>query len=369
MFLSVLIDAALACGGFVPTSGSVVSSDAQQALFDIGADGISVTYRARYDGDAADFAWVLAVPGPIAAVQEGDEALLDAIVEQSAPRIEVDPTIGEGGGGGCGCGGYGANSKGDALGGGRGDTGVVVTGSGFAGDYSYTTLRATEAAGLKTWLTDNGYDTTLIADAIDAYVASPLGFEFVAVQLRPEAAQTPDGGVDLDPLRIDYGRATDGALHALFPASLGRTSTVDSVRTELFVLATGTATLGGGWEAVTDAPATEEDAFDFVGPDYVAGEDVYTGALLGMGGEQRQMWLAYAGAYRTDAGERWLTRYDAITYPSANVVDPVFTDSGEATEADTVIYVMDETEFEDQYDTAWLLPLGILAGVGLRRRR
>lgn len=369
MILSILVEAALACGGFAPTEGSVVSSDAQQALFDIGADSVSVTYRATYTGDAADFAWVIPVPGPVAAVQEGDEALLDAVVAQSAPRIEVDPTVYEEGAV-CGCGGAQKNDLAGGAGRSFGDTGVVVTGSGFAGDYSYTTLSASDAGSLKTWLTENGYDTALVADAIDAYVASDLGYAFVALQLRPEVAGTPEGGVDLDPLRIDYGRAADGVLHASFPATMGRTSTTATMRNELFVLATGTATLGGGWEAVTDAPATDDAAFDFVGPDYVSGEEVYTGALLGMGGDARKMWLAYAGAFRTDAGERWLTRYDAITYPSANVVDPVFTDSGARSEVETVIFVMNETDFEAQYDTgAWLLPLGLLAGVGLRRRR
>ena len=101
-----LLPDAHACGGFAPQEGSLVSSDAQQALFDTRTTGeIAVTYRARYNGDAADFAWVIAVPGTIREVVEGDAAWLDTLLEASAPQVEVDPAIAEAESSGrCGCG-------------------------------------------------------------------------------------------------------------------------------------------------------------------------------------------------------------------------------------------------------------------------
>lgn len=370
VLLSLLVPSVFACGGFVATEGALAASDAQQALFDLGGDGISVTYRARYAGNAADFAWVIAVPGQIAEVVEGDPDLLDEIERASAPVVEIDPAVNEGPG--CGClqqANLSDRSKGEA-GGFGGDTGVVVTGEGFAGDFAYTTLSATDADSLATWLTDRGYDITLIENAIAAYVDDPLGYEFVAVQLRPEAPETYGGGVSLAPLRIRYGAASDGALHATFPARLGKSSTVETVRTEIFVLGAGTAELGGGWSA----PENPDDGeYDLVGADYWDPSGMYRGFLQRLGGEERQMWRAYAGPWTSDDGaSRWLTRYDAVVFPATNTVDPVFTDSGDQTQAATVIYLQEESAFEREHgsDTAWLLvPIGLLAGVGLRRRR
>ncbi len=366
MLLSLLVPVAFACGGFVPTEGALVASDAQQAVFEIGTDSVTVTYRARYVGNAADFAWVLAVPGAITDVAEGDPALIDAVALASAPQVELDPKSDDG----CGCGSSaGLRSKGDA-GNFGGDTGVEVTGTGFAGDFEYTTLSATDADSLSTWLTDHGYDVSLLSDALEAYVADPIGYEFVAVQLAPDVAQTPEGGVELDPLRITYGAGADGALHTVFPARLGRTATVEEVRTELFVLATGTATLSG-WEAVANPDETDGETWDILGADYWDPSGMYYQHLLRLGGDQRRMWLAYAGPFRTETGERWLTRYDAVVHPDANVVDPVFTDSGERTEATTIIYLQDETTYERTHEDtgAWIVPVGLLAGAGLRRRR
>lgn len=372
VLLSLLVPSVFACGGFVATEGALAASDAQQALFDLGGDEISVTYRARYAGNAADFAWVIAVPGQIAEVVEGDGDRLDEIERASAPVVEIDPAADEGAG--CGClqrANLSDRSKGDA-GGFGGDTGVVVTGEGFAGDFAYTTLSATDADSLSTWLTDRGYDITLIENAIAAYVEDPLGYEFVAVQLRPEAPETYGDGVALAPLRIRYGAASDGNLHAIFPARLGKSSTVETVRTEIFVLGTGTADLGGGWSAPANPDEAGGETWDLIGADYWDPSGMYRGFLQRLGGEERQMWLAYAGPYTTDDGaSRWLTRYDAVVFPSTNTVDPVFTDSGDQTQATTVIYLQEESAFEREHsDTAWLLvPIGLLAGVGLRRRR
>lgn len=369
MFLSLLVPSVFACGAFLPQEGALVTSDAQQALFELGADAITVTYRATYAGDAADFAWVLAVPGAVQEVAEGDAALLDAVVEASAPQVALDPDIGSGGGAGCGCTRGGALSKGEDGASDFGDTGVTVTSTGFAGEYAYTTLTATDAGSLRTWLTDHGYDIGYAADAIDAYVADPLGYAFVAVQLRPEAAAV-DGLVELEPLRIRYGAAADGALHAGFPARMGRGATVEEVRTEIYVLASGTAALGGGWEAPANPAESDDRPGDFIAPDYEDPSGVYAAGLRALGGAQRGMWLAYAGAYRTEAGERWLTRFDAIVAPSTYTTDPELSDSGAQTEAQTVVYLMDETTYEDRYPTAaLLLPLGLMGGALLRRRR
>ncbi|MDP2304926.1 MAG: DUF2330 domain-containing protein [Pseudomonadota bacterium] len=364
--LSLLVQPAFACGGFAPIEGALAASDAQQALFDLGADAITVTYRARYQGNAADFAWVLAVPGRIDAVAEGNAEELDAIALASAPQVEIDPASEDSGG--CGCGSSAGFSKNDGVRGGLSDTGVEVTGTGLAGDYTYTTLAASDADSLATWLTDHGYDISLLRASIEAYVADPLDYEFVAVQLVPDAPETADNGVDLSPLAITYGAGSDGALHAIFPAKLGVSSTVEHVRTEIFVLGEGTATLSG-WEAVANPDEVGGHTWDAVGPDYVDPSGIYYQHLLGYGGAERRMWLAFAGTYRTDAGERWLTRYDAIVAPSTNSVDPSFTDSDDRTPATTIVYLMEEGAYQTAFpgDTAFGI-LGLLGLTAWRRK-
>lgn len=90
------------------------------------------------------------------------------------------------------------------------------------GDYTYTTLAASDADGLIDWLTEHGYDVSLLADAVAGYVADPLDYEFVAVQLRPDVPALTEGGCVLQPLAITYGAAADGELHAVFPAKRAR---------------------------------------------------------------------------------------------------------------------------------------------------
>lgn len=350
--LILLSASAFACGGMVPTEGSLVASDAQQALFELGTDSVTVTYRARYSGNAADFAWVIAVPGVISGVAEGDGERLDTLEEVSAPQVQVDPAVYDEPM--CSCAG---GSKGD-FGGGldSGGTGVDITGSGYAGAFEYTTLAASDAAGLVQWLDDNGYDTSLIADAVADYVADPLDYEFVAVQLRPDVSDAD--AVNLDPLAITYGAAADGALHLVFPARLGQTSTVDRVRTEIFVLATGWAEIGG-W---TGAENTE--SYDVVAPDYEDPGGLYGHLLDTTGGTTLKAWPVYSGPWEG----AWLSRWDANTAPSANTIDPVFTDSGEDRTFDTVIYLQEESAYEAGETPAWIVPLGLL-GLGLRLRR
>ncbi len=376
-FLSLLIHPAFACGGFVPKPGEIVSSDAQQALYDIGSDSVTVTYRARYRGDATDFAWVVAVPGPIAEVGLGDAERLDAIQLESAPVVDVDPSIGTASG--CGCGGSaGLNSKGDATG---DDGGVEVTGHGFAGNLEYTTLTAENADSLNQWLTDNGYDTSLIADSVTGYVEDVIGYEWVAVRLVPELTETGSdtaGGSDgapvlVDPLEITYGPANDGTLHASFPAKLGVSSSAESVRTEIYVLATGFATLSG-WDVAEGGGTTAEQPYDIIVPDYVSPEGMYGGLLSSVGGTVPRMFLAYANAYDDAGASRWLTRYDSIVSPATNTLDPVFTDSGKERVESTDIYSQEEGAYQTEHPDSgeghytWLFPLGLFGAIGWRRR-
>jgi hypothetical protein len=353
----------------VPQAGSLTSSDAQQVLYVLGTDEISATYQARYSGNAADFAWVIAVPGEVIAVEEGDADLLLALQAHSAPQVVVDPASGEGGGG-CGCG-EAAGKGGDAANSldvrGGGDTGVTVQGTGFAGDYEYTILGATEADALGTWLDEHGYDSSLIAPAIATYVADPLDWAFVAVRYAPDAVGD-QSNVQLDPLRIRYGAAADGALHAIFPGMLGGSSSAERVLTEAWVVSDSRAALGGGWSAPANPDEKGGNDWDVAAVDYGSATAAWHALLLAHGDTARGMWMTWSGPYEG----RWLTRYDAYVDPAVYTSDPVFTESGDEVEASTVIFMMAEPAWEEKYtgeEAVLAVGVGFVGLAAWRRRR
>lgn len=368
LLLLPLLSPVWACGGFVPQAGSLTSSDAQQALFDIGTDNIEVTYAARYSGNAADFAWVIAVPGEVLAVEEGDAALLEALEATTAPQVEVDPASDDASG--CGCGAEATKGGDGALNdraGGSDTGGVTVTGSGFAGDYEYTTLSATDAGSLLTWLDEHGYDGSMISAAVTAYVEDPLAWAFVAVRYAP-AEPDADGPVKLDPLRIRYGKAADGALHAIFPGRLGQSSTVAHVHAETYVLAGSRAELSGGWSAPENADEKDGQSWDVATVDYASADAAWRTLLLEHGDKKPGMWMTWSGSH----DGRWLTRYDSYLTPSTYNSDPILRESGDNVTADTVIYMMAEPTWEESYDGEGAVVAVGLASFGFmlwRRRR
>lgn len=364
MILVLSLARAHACAMMVPAAGSLAASDAQRALFELGADAITVTYEATYAGNAADFAWVIAVPGAIETVAEGDADLLGELRAMSEPEVFVEPAD-QGQASGCGCMETeydGARSMDAEAGGDNALGGVEVTATGYAGDYEYVTLRAADADALVQWLDEHGYDSTLIAPAVATYVADPLDYEFVAVQLRPDVAETGEGGVALDPLEIRYGLAADGALHASFPARMGASGTVEEVRTEWYVLAGGTAALGG-WTTPGNSNVDSDGDYDIVIPDYEDPAGAYAGMLRELGQSGPVAWTTFSGAYGQGL---WLTRFDAIVAPATNSVDAEFVDSGAQEQVRTSIHVMPEADYEAM--VAALLPLGV-GLLGWKRRR
>ncbi|MCK6523829.1 DUF2330 domain-containing protein [Myxococcota bacterium] len=346
------VNTAWACGGLVPastTSGSLTAaSDAQQAFFRVGETEVSVEYRVKYMGDADDFAWVIAVPGEVVAVEEGDEETFLAAMDSSAPTVKtVTYENNEDDDRGIGCGGALKSDAGGRnlsdTGGAGGGLGVTVEGSGYAGAFEYTILSAADADGLATWLTERGYDISLAANDIAAYVADPIGFQWVAVRLQPDLAETPEGGVLLSPLRVRYGAADDGALHLSFPARMGASSMVPETRLELYVLGAGLAVPGGGWTS----PENVEGGGDtgWWGYADVSGDldddaaALYDGLLRETGGASRGLWTAYAGDYTDPVSGQTgvLTRLDTLIDPAIQTSDIELSVSSDTTPRSTVI--------------------------------
>lgn len=347
------VNTAWACGGFVPASTSsgslTAASDAQQAFFRVGETELSVEYRVKYMGDADDFAWVIAVPGEVVAVEEGDEQTFLAAMDTSAPTVKTVTYeySSSDGGSRFGCGGglksdAGGRNVSDTGGAGEG-LGVTVEGTGYAGAFEYTVLSAADADGLATWLTERGYDISLAADDIAAYVADPIGFQWVAVRLQPDVAETPEGGVLLSPLRVRYGAADDGALHLSFPARMGASSMVPESRLELYVLGAGLAVPGGGWTS----PENFEGGGDTGWWDYAdlhgdLDDDaaaLYDGLLRETGGASRGLWTAYAGDYTDPVSGQTgvLTRLDTLIDPTIQTSDIELNVTSDTTPRTTLI--------------------------------
>lgn len=366
MILALLAHPAFACGGLVTRSVSeqLAASDAQQAILEVTADSVTVDYRIHYEGNADDFAWIIPIPGGVADVAAGVEDRFTEIQEYTAPLVTWVEAAEEEGGDGCGCilSGTGLNrSKGDALGGSEsGSQGngldVSVLGAGYAGDFEYVVLESGSGADLATWLTDRGYDVANVQGPIDAYVADPVGFQWVAVQLRPEVTDTPEEGVSITPLRIEYTAAADDQLHVRFPSRMSLTTQLTEIRTEVYVIGASHAALAGEWTADSDFfAASSYDADPQV---------VYADHLRSVGGGNRALVEVFRGEGPGGAGT-FITRYDTIVAPSTNSSDIEFVLDGETGRASFEI-ILSETEYMGMIPVLALGALG--AAWNLRRR-
>ncbi len=361
--LIALIPQALPCAGLVTidATSQIAASDAQQAILTVGDGEVSAEYRVRYTGNADDFAWIIPVPGKVETVEEGSDDRFEELEALTAPGVGTIPA--EDDAPGCGCGAAGKNDlaeRGGAFDTGTfsDSTGVSVVGTGYAGAFQWTILEATEADGLVQWLTDRGYDTSVSAPSIADYVEDPAGFSWVAVQLVPEEAATPNGGVLLSPLRITWSARDDGSLAIAYPARMARTSMLSEVRLELWVVA--------GSRVEPGAPWTSDRAWDAAWEIWAeageTAEDAYTGALREVGGMRPAVAGVWGGV--DDAG-RYVTRYDTIVAPAVNAQDLVFAETGDRVEARTLIGVPAE---DTSAASVLLLPLA-LTGWALRRAR
>ncbi len=361
-----LLSPAWPCAGLVTKdyTEALASSDAQQAILHIGEETVSVEYRVRYTGNASEFAWIIPVPGKVEQVAEGSEERFVALEEATAPTVRyVEESAEDGDGGGCGNGclfssyslSDNAKAGGFETGTARGG-GISVVAEGYAGAFEYTVLEAEEADGLVAWLEAEGYDTTISAPSIRAYVEDEIPFSWVAVQLAPDAATTPDGGVVLPPLRIQWSAGDDGELHAGYPARMAATSMLSEVRTELFVLAESRVEPGNGWTA-SEVPS-------IAGVDGVDPTDVYADELRRIGTTHAAL-LTVRGVSYTDeaAGDVYVTRFDTIVAPPTNQADVTFVETGDMEGFATEIVYGDGAS-----GALWLLPIGV-GGLLLRRRR
>ena len=341
--LMALVGVAFPCANIVTAEGELATSDAQEALIRSEGGAVVVDYRVEYDGDAGDFGWIIAVPGELIDVDDGQEAVFEELRELSQPRVQYEWAGDSGSGSGpiCGCGGM-AKGGDNALRGGD-DTGSLIeqVAEGFTGTYSWVAVQSEDSEALQEWLSTEGFEL-LEGNAIDEYVAEEA--TFVLVSLGESGGDTPPEGRVLPPLSLSY----TGSM--AFPARMAQGSMAEEMSTRLYVLGDQAATMSGWsyrdleWLEASEAPA-------------VAWQE----AMREHGVEQ-----AYARVFVGAHEGQVLTRFETVAPVSVHTADPVVALDGGDTTFQAWISVWGEP---GDSGAAWLLLLP-LAGIGwsLRRR-
>jgi hypothetical protein len=159
----------------------------------------------EYQGDPAEFAWVLPIQGPVTVGLSSDTlfSALDSATQTTivAPQLSCPS---------CNCGPTGfAGGTGTGSSSGGSSSGVTVISQSVVGPYDTVQLQSADPNALTNWLTMHGYNIPAdIAPIITAYIAE--GFDFLALRLvpgmgvsamRPVRVTSPGAGLTL-PLRM-----------------------------------------------------------------------------------------------------------------------------------------------------------------------
>lgn len=202
------------CGFYVNGSGEHLYADATQVVLMRSGTRTVLSMQNDYKGPLEEFAMV--IPVPVVLEQDDVKTLKKDVFERvesmGAPRLveywEQDPCpFGDGDvyGGLLGnevgemSGGFGFGRAGFGAGGG----GVAVLAKFDVAEYQIVILSAKEAAGLETWLQENGYKIPDGAEPLlRPYVEA--GSKFFVAKVNPAKVEMENGHAALSPLRFHY---------------------------------------------------------------------------------------------------------------------------------------------------------------------
>ncbi len=171
---------AQACGGCFIQNESTVVTDHRMA-FSITKQRTILWDQIRYQGDPAEFVWVLPVKDG-AKVELSRDEWIASLDTMSQPVIQAPPS---GGGSGSGCG-FGCSSSAASTSSDYGGSTppVQVVSQQVVGPYETVILRSKNPSALKDWLVAHGYQVPAsVQPTVDAYVRE--GFDFLAMRLQP----------------------------------------------------------------------------------------------------------------------------------------------------------------------------------------
>lgn len=341
-----LASPALACGGMFGPPESMALSHTQEAIFTRDGGEVQVDYRILFNGDTADFGWVIPIRGEWISLEETPDDTFDLLRNATRPLEDfVDTSTG-------GC--VGAADKGglefdsaNAVDGGRGP-GVEIVGSGFTGSYEWTVLDATNTTALLDWLEANGLSVGPSGPTIDEYVGEG-GWQWVALKLHTDEVD-PDEAQKLPGVSIRYSGD-----ELVFPSRMVKTSMADQVHTIVYVKGDQVARASAGWTSAVLREIYDEGESG----DYLLYE-AFPEALEA-GGIRKEFQVVYAG----ELDGSWVTRFEVLADPLNHTVD-----AGFAIDAGTEpVQLVITNHHGGCAGGGWWLAPGLLLGLGLRRGR
>lgn len=174
---------AAACGGMWSASTPVVQQ-AERIILAVNANAGEITayVQINYEGDAADFAWVLPVPNN-PTIDVAETTSFDALQTLTEPRLIFPPR---------------PDCFALSTGTGGGAPGTTVLQAGTIGPYEFAVIEDKDPAALVAWLRDNGYAVEPQQEPlIKSYTDG--GMVFVAMKL-----QGGKGTQDIQPVALTF---------------------------------------------------------------------------------------------------------------------------------------------------------------------
>ena len=227
---------ACGCGAYLPREGEAHVAE-ERALIRWDGQTEDIVMELSVVGRSKEAAWILPVPAH-APVQLSDPRLFDALQELTKPAVreqKVGPR--------------------DAMTGGAPTGGappVTLLERQALGPFDVSTLAATDATALATWLTSNGYQfPEQLGNVLTPYVKQQ--WFYVAVRLTPAQSGGALAG-KLDPLWVTF--ASDKIIYPMRASALAR----DPLPVFLYVLAAHRAGDPDRWYD-SDEPAEPRPSF------------------------------------------------------------------------------------------------------------
>jgi hypothetical protein len=180
---------AYADGGYVwkETFLGQAKSGGQQAVVLFFDDRETLVLQTEYDGELADFSWLIPTPSPITAddVHEADANVYYWLDDLTAPSFySVSVSHNRTFWGGCSCSGGGAGGGASSESGATDQDHVEVLETILTETYAVNLLSALDTQGLVDWLDQNGYTYPAGAETVFGdYIRR--GWFFLAVRIRP----------------------------------------------------------------------------------------------------------------------------------------------------------------------------------------
>jgi hypothetical protein len=199
----------------IPDASGVTDMESRRAVVWLRQTTFEMMFQNRYSGSAADFAWVIPLPGVPTKVDQPSDGFLEDLDRFTAPMIENQQCV-------VPCVKY--PDAGALPGGTVPPPSITVWGSGVLGDLEYQVLSATSSQALITWLNTQGFQ---LPAALETLVNSYLsdGWVFFAAKIAAGASQPAAVPV----VRFTFDRSTTPVVYPMRISAFNRTTPLDTL--------------------------------------------------------------------------------------------------------------------------------------------